>query len=160
MVHQTFPPYSSSTSKSASNPVKEGLKGLAFPQHWQIWLASGGLVIVPVFFQAPLVRLFPELSFVMTLGWIGISWMLRTRHWGQLWGDLLLGFSWSWLAGSIYWGWLRWEPLYHLPIEAIALPFVLLDLVLRCRQSRNSWGLIGHFFYLGSLLGTAIRSTR
>jgi len=156
VVQQTFPPYSSSRSKSASNPVKEFWKGLALPQQWQIWLASGGLVIVPVFFQAPLVRLFPELSFVMTLFWIGLSLLLMRQPWGKLWGDLCLGFSWSWLAGSIYWGWLRWEPVYHLPIEAIALPFVLLDLVLRCRRSQNSWGLIGHFFYLGSLLGTAI----
>ena len=65
------------------------------------------------------------------------------------WGDLLLGFSWSWLAGSIYWGWWRWEPLLHLPIEAIGLPFALICLW-------RNWGKIGNFFYLGSLLGTAL----
>jgi hypothetical protein len=66
-----------------------------------------------------------------------------------LWGDLLLGFSWSWLAGSIYWGWWRWEPSIHLPIEAIALPFALWGISRR-------WGMVGNSFYLGSLLGTAI----
>jgi hypothetical protein len=44
---------------------------------------------------------------------------------------------------------LRWEPLIHLPVEAIGLPFAI-------------WGAsrgiarVGSFFYLGSLLGTAI----
>lgn len=73
--------------------------------------------------------------------------MRNPRH--QIWGDLLLGFSWSWLAGSIYWGWFRWEPLIHLPIEAIGLPFALWGL-------RRNWGAIGNLFYLGSLLGTAV----
>jgi len=67
----------------------------------------------------------------------------------QIWGDLLLGFSWSWLAGSIYWGWLRWEPLIHLPVEAIGLPFALWCL-------RQGWGKVGSWFYLGSLFGTAV----
>jgi hypothetical protein len=66
-----------------------------------------------------------------------------------LWGELLLGFTWTWLAGSIYWGWLRWEPLLHLPVEAIGLPFVGLALVQRQEK-------VGNWFYLGSLLGTAI----
>jgi hypothetical protein len=64
-------------------------------------------------------------------------------------GDLLLGFSLTWLAGSIYWGWLRWEPLWHLPIEAIALPFTLVCL-------SKGWGKVGNWFYLGSLFGTAV----
>jgi len=60
-----------------------------------------------------------------------------------------LGFTWTWLAGSVYWGWLRWEPLLHLPVESIGLPFAL-------------WGIwhnrskLGNFFYLGSLLGTVV----
>jgi hypothetical protein len=74
---------------------------------------------------------------------------LLRRQKTRIWGDLLLGFSWSWLAGAIYWGWLRWEPLVHLPVEAIGLPFAIWCLW-------RGWGKIGNFFYLGSLFGTAL----
>lgn len=118
------------------------------------------LVSVPVFFEAPLVRQFPELSLMLTLAWLGLSWKLRQRPATTIWGDLLLGFSWTWLAGSLYWGWLRWEPLWHLPVEAIALPFVLYRLWRFSQKtpvtSQQPPGQIGDFFYLGSLLGTAI----
>jgi len=55
-------------------------------------------------------------------------------------GDLLLGFSWSWLAGSLYWGWLRWEPLLFAG-RAIGLPFALVCL-------KQNWGKVGNFFLL------------
>jgi len=112
-------------------------------------LAAAFLVSVPVFFQAPLVRLFPVLSLVMTLGWVFLGLFLYQGKKTQIWGDIILGFSWSWLAGSIYWGWLRWEPSIHIPVEAIGLPFA-------CWCLWRRWGLVGNFFYLGSLLGTAI----
>ena len=111
--------------------------------------ASAFLVSVPVFLQAPLVRQLPLLSLVMTLGWVWLGLWLFQRKTTHLWGDLLLGFSWSWLAGSIYWGWLRWEPLIHLPVEAIGLPFAVWSL-------RRGWGKIGNLFYIGSLFGTAL----
>jgi hypothetical protein len=104
---------------------------------------------VPVFIEAPLVRSLPLLSLAMTTGWVGLSFALMSRTSTHLWGDILLGFSWSWLAGSLYWGWLRWEPLLHLPVEAIGLPFALVCL-------RQNWGKVGNFFYLGSLLGTVL----
>ena len=85
----------------------------------------------------------------MTAGWVGLSFVLMARTSTKLWGDLLLGFSLSWLAGAIYWGWLRWEPLLHLPVEAIGLTFALICL-------RRDWGKVGNFFYLGSLLGTVL----
>jgi Protein of unknown function (DUF3120) len=66
-----------------------------------------------------------------------------------LYGDLILGFTWSWFAGSIYWGWFRWEPLIHLPLEAVGVPFALWAI------SRQRY-LVGALFYLGSLWGTAI----
>lgn len=116
---------------------------------WLVFLAASFLVSVPVFIQAPLVRLLPLLSLLLTLGWVGLSFMLLKKPKTQIWGDLLLGFSWSWLAGSIYWGWLRWEPLIHLPVEAIGLPFALWCL-------RQGWGKVGSWFYLGSLFGTAV----
>lgn len=114
-----------------------------------VFLASGFLVSIPVFFQAPLVRLFPWLSLILTVGWIFLSFKLKANPQTYLWGDLLLGFSWSWLAGSIYWGWLRWYPAVHIPVESIALPFVIWSL---CRGKDK----LGNLFYLGSLLGTAI----
>jgi Protein of unknown function (DUF3120) len=116
---------------------------------WRVFFTASFLVSVPVFFQAPIVRLFPELSLVLTIAWVGLGWYLYQRPQSRWWGDIILGFSWSWLAGSIYWGWLRAEPLIHMPIEAIGLPFAL-----GCIW--RGWGKIGNFFYLGSLLGTAI----
>ncbi len=99
--------------------------------------------------QAPLVRYYPEVSLVLTFFWVGLGiWLLKQAK-ISLWGDLLLGFSWSWLAGSLYWGWWRWEPLIHIPMEAIGLPFVLWGLY-------KGRGKVGNLFYLGSLLGTAI----
>lgn len=117
--------------------------------HWLMLAAASFLVSVPVFVQAPLVRQLPLLSLVMTPLWVWLGLILLKRESTQIWGDLLLGFSWSWLAGSIYWGWLRWEPLIHLPVEAIGLPFALWGL-------SRGWGKIGNLFYLGSLFGTAL----
>ena len=114
-----------------------------------VLFASAFLVSVPVFFQAPLVRVWPWLSLVLTGGWIWLSLKWRSQPKTYLWGDLLLGFSWSWLSGSLYWGWLRCYPAVHLPVEAIFLPFALWCIW-------RGWGLIGNYFYLGSLLGTAI----
>jgi hypothetical protein len=116
---------------------------------WLVLLAATFLVTVPIFLQAPLVRIVPLFSVILTAVWLGLSWILWQRPGTKLWADLLFGFSWTWLAGSIYWGWLRWEPLWHLPIESIGLPFAIFCLV---RQQ----GKVGNWFYLGSLFGTAI----
>lgn len=114
-----------------------------------IFGASVFLVSVPVFFEAPLVRSLPLLCLLLTSAWVWASISLskssKTRHWGEL----LTGFTWTWLAGSLYWGWMRWEPTLHLPIEAIGLPIALWGL-------RKNWCKLGNFFYLGSLFGTAI----
>lgn len=133
-----------------------------------VFTMAAFLVSVPVFIQAPLVRAFPYLSLAMTPAWVFLGWWLYQRPQRQHWGDLLIGFSWSWLAGSIYWGWLRTEPYLHLPVEAIGLPFCLGCLW----YTKNSLGKtkevslegspksgflsIGLWFYLGSLLGTAL----
>ena len=107
------------------------------------------LVSVPVILQAPLVRFFPwvSLAAMVPLYWATL-WLLARPQW-QVWGDLLLGFAWSWLAGTIYWGWMRFEPLWHLPVEAVGLPFALWALWKRRF-------LVGQCFYLGSLLGTVV----
>ncbi|MBW4470301.1 MAG: DUF3120 domain-containing protein [Stenomitos rutilans HA7619-LM2] len=114
-----------------------------------MFVAAIVLVSVPVFVQAPLVRLFPVGSFILTAAWLVLGLSLMTRPASHHWGDLFIGFTWTWLAGSMYWGWLRWEPLLHLPVEAIGLPFAIWGV------SRNS-GKIGNFFYFGSLFGTVL----
>ena len=86
-------------------------------------------VSVPVFFEAPLVRTLPLVSLLLTGLWFWAGYRLQQHPTWTFWGDLLQGFSWSWLAGSIYWGWFRWEPLLHLPMEAIGLPIALWALV-------------------------------
>ncbi len=122
---------------------------VGFRQAWLIFGAAVFLVTVPVFIEAPLVRVLPWLSLMLTAGWVWLSYKLMAKPETYTWGDLLLGFSWSWLAGSVYWGWLRWEPLLHLPVEAIALPFAIICL-------KRGWGKVGNYFYLGSLLGTVL----
>lgn len=131
---------SSSASLSLSIPWR---------QTWLVFAAAVFLVSVPVFVEAPLVRSLPSLSLAMTGFWIWLSFALMSRSATYLWGDLLLGFSWSWLAGAIYWGWLRWEPLWHLPVESIGLPFA-------CWCLMRNWAKVGSWFYLGSLLGTVL----
>jgi hypothetical protein len=127
----------------------DGTWGWQIPSTWGIFAASAFLVSVPVFIEAPLVRYYPVLSVVSTLLWVSLGLILIKRPQSQIWGDLLLGFSWSWLAGAIYWGWFRWEPAIHLPIESIGVPFAVWALW-------RGVGKIGSLFYLGSLLGTAI----
>lgn len=121
--------------------------GLALSRRWLIFWTAVFLVSVPVFVEAPLVRYFPELSLLLTGFWVALSAVLLAQRRTWLWGDLLLGFAGSWLAGSVYWGWFRWEPLWHLPIEAIALP-----LPIWCICKRRL--LVGSWFAMGSLLGT------
>lgn len=118
-------------------------------QTWLVFAAAVFLVTVPVFIEAPIVRSLPSLSLALTGFWVWLSFRLMSRPATYVWGDLLLGFSWSWLAGAIYWGWLRWEPVWHLPMESIGLPFACWCL------AKNS-GKVGSWFYLGSLLGTVL----
>lgn len=140
-------------SSDYSSPTPKQIIPLAIPerenQAWRVFGAASFLVSVPVFFQAPIVRLFPLFSLSLTLIWVLAGWLLYQRPSTRWWGDIILGFSWSWLAGSIYWGWFRWEPLIHLPIEAIGVPFALFCLW-------RGWAKVGNYFYLGSLLGTVI----
>ncbi|WP_310484067.1 DUF3120 domain-containing protein [Chamaesiphon sp. VAR_48_metabat_403] len=117
--------------------------------NWGVFAGSAFLVSVPVFIEAPLVRHYPVLSVVLTILWVSLGWILVQRPQSQIWGDLILGFSWSWLAGAIYWGWFRWEPAIHIPIESIGVPFAIWALW-------RGVGKVGALFYLGSLLGTAI----
>ena len=112
-------------------------------------LLAVALVALPVFVQAPLVRLNPWLAAVLTAPLLGAALLLE-RFGGERWRDggaVLVGFSGSWLAGSLFWGWFRIHPICHLPLEACLLPLALAGL-------GGRWRLAGSF-YLASLAGTA-----
>ncbi|WP_242051901.1 DUF3120 domain-containing protein [Phormidium sp. FACHB-1136] len=142
---------------SGLTPTKSLILWLSAAQGWlsrshqqlQVFGAAMGLVILPVFFQAPLVRYFPWVSLAMTPLWLGLGAKLMKRPQWEVWGDLIVGFGWIWLTGTLYWGWCRWEPVMHLPIEALGMPIAVLCLY-------YGSGRVGSYFFLGSLLGTAI----
>lgn len=129
--------------------VETTQRSLIKATNWTVFAAAIFLVSVPVFIEAPLVRLFPFISLASSVCLFGIGRLLLKRRQTHIWGDLLEGFTWTWLAGSVYWGWLRWEPFLHLPVEAIGLPFAIQGIL-------KNRGKVGNFFYLGSLLGTVI----
>jgi hypothetical protein len=108
------------------------------------------LVTVPVFVQAPLVRTAPMAVALFTAPLLALALWLERSGQGlrQELGVLLVGFCGSWLGGALFWGWLRLHPLWHLPVEAFALPLAVAGLGTR-------WRLAGAF-YLASLLGTAV----
>ena len=132
----------------ALSGLGEALPRTATHRGVQIWAAA--LVVLPVFLQAPWVRLHPFSSCVFTAVLLALAiplgWQQQPARRAS--GSLLLGFSGSWLAGSLFWGWLRAHPSWHLPVEAIALPLALAGLGSRWR--------LGCSFYLASLVGTAI----
>ncbi|MGG6296035.1 DUF3120 domain-containing protein [Leptolyngbya sp. AN02str] len=144
---QDAPAYESVTVLDTSIETPEILPSVR--DRWLVFAGAFVLVSVPVFVQAPLVRSLPWLSLAITpcLFWLAKALIKQPRL--AIWGDLLMGFNWTWLTGAIYWGWFRWEPLVHLPIEAIGLPFAIYWLY---RQQ----GKVGNWFYLGSLFGTAV----
>jgi len=122
-------------------PIALGMAGLPF------WASM--LVVLPVFVQAPWVREQPFSSclFGFVLLSVGVvTHSIAPSRWKDF-GALLVGFSGSWLAGSLFWGWLASHPLLHLPVEAFALPLAITGLQTRWR--------FGCAFYLASLLGTA-----
>ncbi|MEM6590543.1 MAG: DUF3120 domain-containing protein [Cyanobacteria bacterium P01_C01_bin.73] len=137
----------SSLTSSSLEPLFTFWQAMALRR--RVFWVSVFLVSIPVFFQAPLVRWLPALSLLISGLWLFLGLVLLERPGFRLAGDILIGFTWTWLAGSIYWGWFRWEPTIHLPIEAIALPIV-------CWCIANRRAVVGSYFYLGSLLGTAI----
>ena len=103
---------------------------------------AAALVMLPVFAQAPWVRSSPVACALFTAVLVALGLRLR----GDL-GALLIGFSGSWLAGAVFWGWLRLHPLWHLSVEAFALPLAIAGL-------QGPWRRAGQF-YLGALIGTA-----
>lgn len=128
--------------------VMPQVSSFSFPRSLSFWASA--LVVLPVFLQAPWVRFHPFSSclftaVLLTAGILAVQ--MGNASWKQP-GALLVGFSGSWLAGSLFWGWLRMHPVLHLPVEAIALPLAVGGLNSRWKLSCS--------FYLASLLGTAL----
>jgi hypothetical protein len=126
------------------------LPALRVPAVLVLPLVATLLVTVPVFVQAPLVRTAPMAVALFTAPLLALALLLERSGQGlrQELGVLLVGFCGSWLGGALFWGWLRLHPLWHLPVEAFALPLAVAGLGTR-------WRLAGAF-YLASLLGTAV----
>ena len=121
---------------------------LSRPISLRLW--SSFFVILPIFIQAPWVRLEPIsalcFTFVILLGTYFL-YKKKSNKW-FIFCSLLLGVSGSWLGGCLFWGWLSLYPILHIPVEAVVLPLALIGL-------SSNWK-IGSSFYISSLFGTAV----
>ena len=121
---------------------------LSNPFTLRLW--SSFFVILPIFVQAPWVRLQPVSALCFTFV-ILLAAFILSREQSNQWfivGSLLLGVSGSWLGGCLFWGWLSPYPILHIPVEAVVLPLALIGL-------GTKWK-IGSSFYIASLFGTAV----
>ena len=121
---------------------------LSRPIALRLW--SSFFVILPIFVQAPWVRVEPISALCATFIILFASFLLSRKE-ADKWfivGSLLLGVSGSWLGGCLFWGWLSAYPILHIPVEAVALPLAIVGLGTKWR--------IGSSFYISSLFGTAI----
>tara|TARA_A100001035_G_scaffold16438_1_gene11277 strand:- start:449 stop:1216 length:768 start_codon:yes stop_codon:yes gene_type:complete len=114
----------------------------------RLW--SSFFVILPIFVQAPWVRLEPIsalcFTFIIILGSL-VLYKRKSDKWFIV-SSLLIGVSGSWLGGCLFWGWLSPYPILHIPVEAVVLPLALIGL-------GTDWK-IGSSFYISSLFGTAV----
>ena len=121
---------------------------LSRPISLRLW--SSFLVILPIFVQAPWVRLEPIsalcFTFIILLG-AYVLYKKQSNKWFIV-SSLLFGVSGSWLGGCLFWGWLSPFPILHIPVEAVVLPLALIGL-------GTNWK-IGSSFYISSLFGTAV----
>jgi len=114
----------------------------------RLW--SSFFVILPIFVQAPWVRLEPISALCFTFVIVLVAIVLNQKG-SNKWfivSSLLLGISGSWLGGCLFWGWLSPFPILHIPVEAVVLPLALIGL-------GTNWR-IGSSFYISSLFGTAV----
>ena len=114
----------------------------------RLW--SSFFVILPIFVQAPWVRLEPISALCFTFVILLASYLLykKQSHKWFIVSSLLLGVSGSWLGGCLFWGWLSPFPILHIPVEAVVLPLALIGL-------GSKWK-IGSSFYISSLFGTVV----
>jgi len=121
---------------------------LSNPISLRLW--SSFFVILPIFVQAPWVRLEPISALCFTFVIILIAIVLNQKG-SNKWfivSSLLLGISGSWLGGCLFWGWLSSFPILHIPVEAVVFPLALIGF-------GTNWK-IGSSFYISSLFGTAV----
>jgi len=121
---------------------------LSRPISLRLW--SSFFVILPIFIQAPWVRLEPISALCFTFIILLAVYFLNKNE-SNKWfiiSSLLLGVAGSWLGGCLFWGWLSPFPILHIPVEAVALPLALIGL-------GTNWK-IGASFYISSLFGTAV----
>jgi hypothetical protein len=121
---------------------------LSSPVSLRLW--SSFFVILPIFVQAPWVRLEPISALCFTFVILLVAYFLHKKE-SNKWfiiSSLLFGVSGSWLGGCLFWGWLSPFPILHIPVEAVVLPVALIGL-------GTNWK-IGSSFYLSSLFGTAV----
>ena len=121
---------------------------LSNPFTLRLW--SSFFVILPIFVQAPWVRLQPVSALCFTFVILLAAFILSRKQSNQWFivGSLLFGVSGSWLGGCLFWGWLSPYPILHIPVEAVVLPLALIGL-------GTKWK-IGSSFYIASLFGTAV----
>ena len=121
---------------------------LSNPISLRLW--SSFFVILPIFVQAPWVRLEPIsalcFTFIIILGALVVYKRQPNKFF--IVSSLLLGLSGSWLGGCLFWGWLSPFPILHIPVEAVVFPLALIGL-------GTNWK-IGSSFYISSLFGTAV----
>ena len=121
---------------------------LSNPISLRLW--SSFFVILPIFVQAPWVRLEPISALCFTFVIVLVAIVLNQKG-SNKWfivSSLLLGISGSWLGGCLFWGWLSPFPILHIPVEAVVFPLALIGF-------STNWK-IGSSFYISSLFGTAV----
>ena len=121
---------------------------LSNPISLRLW--SSFFVILPIFVQAPWVRLEPISALCFTFIILSVAYFLHKKESNKCFiiSSLLFGVSGSWLGGCWFWGWLSPFPILHIPVEAVVLPLALIGL-------GTNWR-IGSSFYISSLFGTAV----
>ena len=101
---------------------------LARPFYLRLWASI--FVILPIFVQAPWVRLEPIsalcFTFVILLGAFILN--LKGKNKWFIVSSLLLGVSGSWLGGCLFWGWLSPFPILHIPVAAVVIQLALIGL--------------------------------
>ncbi len=132
------------------NKTVDSYEGTLLSRPISLRLWSSFFVILPIFVQAPWVRLEPISALCFTFIIIISAFILykkRSNKWFIV-SSLLIGVSGSWLGGCLFWGWLSPFPILHIPVEAVVLPLALIGL-------GTNWK-IGSSFYISSLFGTAV----
>ena len=92
---------------------------LSNPLSLRLW--SSFFVILPIFVQAPWVRLEPISALCFTFVIVLVAIVLNQKGSSKwfVFSSLLLGISGSWLGGCLFWGWLSPFPILHIPVEAV-----------------------------------------